>query len=363
MEYRYYITTALVIITLQLLIYLFTRTIFWLFGDVSNRKARIGLSAFFFIAANGTIIITLLRIFPHMFRVSAIMLLILLFAAFTSIGAIAIYHLLKSFVSKQKLNTTLKILYPFVFIGLLGFSIFNAYSPVVKHYSITLDKTLSKPLRIGVASDLHLGILFGNKQLDKLADIMNAEKVDLILLPGDLMDDNVEAYLAENMQPHLAKLRAPLGVYATLGNHDLFGHQQAIYQELTKAGIHVLMDQTLNVNNQFVLVGRNDDLMKTRPSLAQLLQNIDTELPIFVMDHRPTEIEEHAKLPIDLQVSGHTHRGQVFPASILTKLIYRLHYGYEKIEKGHFFVTSGYGFWGVPMRLGSRSEVFIIDVK
>jgi len=85
-------------------------------------------------------------------------------------------------------------------------------------------------------------------------------------------------------------------------------------------------------------------------------------LPVILMDHRPTDIEQHANLPIDIQLSGHAHNGQIFPANLIVKFIYRLSYGYEQINQGHFFVTSGYGFWGVPMRLGSQSEVMIIDV-
>ena len=132
---------------------------------------------------------------------------------------------------------------------------------------------------------------------------------------------------------------------------------------MQKAGIQVLWDRAITINDQFVIIGRNDDLLRSRPSTEELLQNVNTRLPVFLMDHRPTEILHHAELPIDVQVSGHAHKGQVFPANIITKLMYRLHYGYEKIGNGHFFVTSGYGFWGIPMRLGSQSEVFIIDVK
>jgi predicted MPP superfamily phosphohydrolase len=189
------------------------------------------------------------------------------------------------------------------------------------------------------------------------------EKVDIILLPGDIMDDNVNAYLAEKMQPHLAKLKAPMGVYATLGNHDLFGDQDRIDQEIRKAGITVLRDETLTLNNELVLIGRNDDLTRNRPSTEILLKQVNTDLPTILLDHRPTDIEKHASLPLDIQVSGHAHKGQIFPASLITKMIYRLDYGHEKIGNPHFFVTSGYGFWGIPMRLGSQSEVVIIDVK
>ncbi len=141
-------------------------------------------------------------------------------------------------------------------------------------------------------------ILVGARQLDKLADIMQREKVDIILLPGDLMDDNVAAYRAENMQPHLEKLRAPLGVYATLGNHDFFGHEREIAEELTRAGIKVLANESLVVDGA-ALVGRNDDLDTQRPSTAALLQGQNTDLPVLLLDHRPSQIDEHAKLPVE----------------------------------------------------------------
>ena len=96
---------------------------------------------------------------------------------------------------------------------------------------------------------------------------------------------------------------------------------------------------------------------------AELLKQADTSKPVVLLDHRPSEIELHSTLPIDIQVSGHVHNGQIFPANFIVRAINRLHYGYEKIGNGHFFVTSGYGFWGIPLRLGSQSEVLIIDVE
>ena len=84
---------------------------------------------------------------------------------------------------------------------------------------------------------------------------------------------------------------------------------------------------------------------------------------MILLDHRPSDIDEHSQLPIDLQVSGHTHNGQVFPANFIVSAINRLGYGYEAIGQGHFVVSSGYGFWGIPFRLGSRSEVWLINVS
>lgn len=355
MELRYYIIFGAAFLALQLFLYSFGRTLGWLFNlQPKTRKWLTGLSI---LSVDALFILTLTRTITA-FRSVALILALLLFAFLLSILTACIIKL-----SKGKASKWLRVAYPFAFAGIVGLSVYNAYTPVVIHQTITLDKPLKQPLRIGLASDTHLGKLFGGKQLDELAEIFNREKVDLILLPGDIMDDNVEAYVAENMRPHLAKLQAPLGVYATLGNHDFFGAQQQIAQEIQKAGIQVLWDQAVEINGQFTIVGRNDKTFRARLPTEQLLAEVNTALPVFLLDHQPDEIEKHAQLPIDLQVSGHTHKGQIFPANLITKLIYPLDYGYKKIGNGNFVVTSGYGFWGIPMRLGSQSEVWILDIK
>lgn len=359
MEVRHYITLAIAVFALQFLLFVFSRTAAWLFNLSHKGYRRVLLASY--LLANSAMIVHITQLVP-LFRPMALMLTLLLFLFFISCGTVLIYLLCKRSVPHKNLQIGLRLFYPIAFFSLIGLALYNAYTPKVVRYSVTIDKPL-EPLRIGVASDFHLGKLFGGKQLDQLAAIFNREKVDLILLPGDIMDDNVDAYVAENMQPHLAKLQAPLGVYATLGNHDFFGAQRTIAEEIRKAGIHVLWDQAVTLDGKFAIIGRNDDLNKKRPSAEQLVQGLNTDLPIFLMDHRPTEILKHSKLPIDLQVSGHTHNGQIFPANLITNAIYRLAYGHEKIGLGHYVVTSGYGFWGVPMRLGSQSEAVIIDIK
>lgn len=363
MEVRHYITLAVAVLALQFFVFSFARTLAWLFNLSAKKRKWIMFGCY--LIANSVMLLHATFIVP-MFRPIALMLTLLLFSVFVSGAVWLIYQFCKRFISlhfwQQYLRLPLRIGYPIAFFGLIGLGLYNAYTPKVVHYSIVLDKPIT-PVRIGVASDFHLGKLFGEKQLDQLADIFTQQKVDLILLPGDIMDDNVDAYLAENMQPHLAKLHAPLGVYATLGNHDFFGQERTIADEIRKAGIQVLWDQAVTLSGKFTIIGRNDDLNKNRPSAEQLLQGVDTRLPVFLMDHRPSEIVAHSQLPIDVQVSGHTHNGQIFPGNLITNLVYRLGYGYEKIGRGHYFVTSGYGFWGIPLRLGSQSEVMIIEVK
>lgn len=348
---------------LQLFTYFFARFLIWWLA-IQSKTARKRLFAGCFLFGNGLLISALVLRVHGLFRWSAVWLVLLLFTFFTSLIVLFLYHVLK-LTKKQPAHYTraLRILSPLILLSFFGTAIYNAYTPVVRHASISINKPLAQPIRIGMAADTHLGILVGARQLDKLSNIMAQEKVDMILLPGDIMDDDTVAYEAENMKPHLQKLRAPLGVYATLGNHDLFGQERAITQALQDAGITVLHDNAVLVDNRVWVVGRPDNLDKNRLPTKQLLTQADTTLPVFLLDHRPDGVLEHSQLPIDVQVSGHVHNGQVFPANYIVKMINRLHYGYEQIGLGHYFVTSGFGFWGVPFRLGSQSEVWIIDVK
>lgn len=255
-----------------------------------------------------------------------------------------------------------------VFIGLFVYALYSAYIPKVRHLTVTINKPLLKPLRIAVASDLHLGRLFGNKAIDRLQRLITQSQADMLLMPGDIMDDNTQAFSDYNMAANLARLCAslPYGVYATLGNHDLYGHEKPITESLRNAGVQLLNDEVLRLDYKgqpVWLVGRFDNHKRQRVATTELLAQVNTEEPVILLDHRPSDIIEHSLLPIDLQLSGHTHNGQIFPANFIVSSINRLGYGYEAIGKGHFVVSSGYGFWGIPFRLGSRSEIWLISLS
>ncbi|WP_218689988.1 metallophosphoesterase [Psychrobacter sp. BF1] len=255
-----------------------------------------------------------------------------------------------------------------VFIGLFVYALYSAYIPKVRHLTVTINKPLLKPLRIAVASDLHLGRLFGNKAIDRLQRLITQSQADMLLMPGDIMDDNTQAFSDYNMAANLVRLCAslPYGVYATLGNHDLYGHEKPITESLRNAGVQLLNDEVLRLDYKgqpVWLVGRFDNHKRQRMATTELLAQVNTEEPVILLDHRPSDIIEHSLLPIDLQLSGHTHNGQIFPANFIVSSINRLGYGYEAIGKGHFVVSSGYGFWGIPFRLGSRSEIWLISLS
>ena len=259
------------------------------------------------------------------------------------------------------------------FIGLIALGLYNVYTPTVRHLSISIDKPMPVPVRIAVVSDLHLGELIGIGHLDKLAGILNDEQVDLLLMPGDAMDDDTVAYDAYGMASHFKAVvdATGFGAVASLGNHDLYRRQaQAdIVKAITDTGTLLLDDKTAQIDIQkdgkitsLSAIGRFDDHVAARLPTAELIKQVKTDQPVILLDHRPSQIDENSQLPIDLQVSGHTHNGQIFPANFIVAMMNRIGYGYEQVGNMHTVVSSGYGLWGVPLRLGSQSEVWIIDM-
>ncbi|QMT31674.1 metallophosphoesterase [Alysiella filiformis] len=336
-------------------------------GKMRHVWARRGLLLMVLAISNGLMLLAFLRLHHHIFRINAIWLTVLWFVFLATVLAWIVANILRRsrvarYQNADLLQADLRKIAPVLVVAMFGLGWFNAYVPAVRRVVIEIDKPMAQPVRIAMVADTHLGVLVGKRQLDKLANILNEEKVDLVLMPGDIMDDDIAAYTAENMKPHLQKIRAPLGVFATLGNHDV-REGKHITQAIESAGIRVLRDEAVWVDNRFWVVGRPDNLDAERLPTAQLLQKANVQQPIFLLDHRPDGVLAHAKLPIDLQVSGHVHNGQIFPGNWVVRFLNEIHYGYAKRGNTHFVVTSGYGFWGIPFRLGSQAEVWIIDVQ
>ena len=247
-------------------------------------------------------------------------------------------------------------------ISMSALGLYWAYSPIVKSETIKVDKKIEKPIKIAMVSDLHLGTFFGNGQLEKLNKIISEQKPDAVVIAGDLMDDDMVMYKKRNMKETLSKLNAPLGVYTTMGNHDR--DAQEIVDEVKKAGIIPLFDESVELNKDVTLVGRKDrSVSRDRLDTADLLKSVNLNQTIILVDHQPDAIDYHSTLPIDVQLSGHTHHGQMWPINYITKRIYTLDYGYKEINGRHFFTSAGYGFWGPPFKTTARSEVWIITIE
>jgi predicted MPP superfamily phosphohydrolase len=164
----------------------------------------------------------------------------------------------------------------------------------------------------------------------------------------------------------LQQLEAPHGVYAIPGNHEYFSGINAAVDYMEKAGINVLRDSTIRVAEGYFLVGRDDRQGNAfggkRQTLDSLMQNVDKSLPVIMLDHQPFALEEAEKNGVDLQLSGHTHHGQLFPFNFITKKVYEVSWGYKRKGNTHYYVSCGVGTWGPPVRVGHRPEIVIINL-
>jgi len=234
---------------------------------------------------------------------------------------------------------------------------------------VQLDLTATKPLqhksvKILMASDIHLGNSIGKKALKRYVDWINAQNPDLILLVGDVTDRSIKPVTEQRLHEELSQLSAKLGVYAVQGNHEYYsGQPDSLAHYLESAGIRVLRDETALIDSSFYLIGRNDRTNPRRRPLAQLVSGLDPSLPTIVMDHQPLHLEEASQQGIDLQLSGHTHEGQLFPGNLLVKQLFEVAYGYYLKGHTHVYVSSGLGLWGPQYRIGTQSELVSIQFR
>ncbi|HNW58256.1 MAG TPA: metallophosphoesterase [bacterium] len=243
----------------------------------------------------------------------------------------------------------------------------NARYPRVRHLALEIAKPAPVgQLRLLLATDIHLGTLIHNSRLQELVAQINAQMPDLILLGGDLFDEDVLSLSRQNMAGVLQQLTARHGVYAIPGNHEYFSGIDQALDYMRNAGITVLRDRTLKAADAVWLIGRDDRqgnmFGRQRRDLAELLAAADKSQPLILLDHQPFHLEEAENQGIDLQLSGHTHHGQLFPFQYITKALYEKSWGY--LRKGHtqYYVSCGAGTWGPPLRLGNRPEIVVIDL-
>ena len=373
MRYAFFIT---IFVLLQLFSVGAALSVQWWLQPWQTACLQTSVWVIVFVITNGLLLLSVNRAFKNSYRWISGWMLVMHFMLLTALVTSLFYggYWLITSLTGDALATPatvdfgLRILALAIFIGLFFYALYSAYAPVVRELSVNIDKPLAKPLRIVVASDLHIGRLFGSGAIDRLHHLMVKNTADILLMPGDIMDDNTQAFTDYNMAKNFAELckSLPYGVYATLGNHDLYGHEQPIVQALRAAGVQLLNDEVIRIEHEgqpVWLIGRFDNHKRQRVATTDLLAQVDTTQPVILLDHRPSDIAEHSQMPIDLQLSGHTHNGQIFPANFIVSAINRLGYGYEAIGKGHFVVSSGYGFWGIPFRLGSRSEIWLITLN
>jgi predicted MPP superfamily phosphohydrolase len=246
----------------------------------------------------------------------------------------------------------------------------NALIPVTREYNITINKSAGeiKTLRIAAVSDIHLGSIIRKRSIKKLSAILKDLKPDMVLLLGDIVDGEIGPVLRGDLLQYFTSPKSIDGLFAITGNHEFIGGANKTIPYIESKGIRVLKDEVVTLEGGIQLIGRIDRdsfrfYKKERMSLGELMKQADTTKPVILLDHQPFHLDETAKYGIDLQLSGHTHNGQMWPLNYVTSMIYELSYGYLKKRNTHFIVSSGYGLWGPRVRSGSRSEILIINLK
>lgn len=224
-----------------------------------------------------------------------------------------------------------------------------------------LSSKIEKPIRIVGISDLHIGYTISAKEVSKWVSLINAEKPDIVIIAGDIIDNHLRPIIEDSVSDVLNRINAPMGVYACTGNHDLMfaiNEDESFYKN---SGITLLRDSFINING-ITIIGRDDYTNLRREKLDEITQGVDKTSFTILMDHQPTKLNDAVNSGIDFQLSGHTHRGQVFPISLITDAIFELSHGYMKKENTHFYTSSGIGIWGGKFRIGTRSEYLVVDI-
>ena len=338
----------------------------WLRPKSSSRRFKILYSLVLVLAASSLIVgrmsgITFINIVGAYWMACFYLLLLLVPLAHMTVILLRLTRLPRHRTQKWAGIVTMGLVVFFLVYGT-----YNAYSPVVRNYDIKMEKGSSTldSLHIAMAADTHFGLLSGKNHAERLVKEINALHPDLILLPGDLFDDDIQPFLDQKIDQTLSKLHAPYGVYASLGNHDKHdGTIKELIETLEESGIEILYDEKVDVQGQFTLIGRKDRTERDRLPLDSLMDGVNLTKPTILLEHQPYELDKAERAGVDLMVSGHTHGGQVFPGNLITDAIYENDWGYLQKEQLQTIVTSGFGFWGPPIRIGTRSEVTSIQVQ
>ena len=273
------------------------------------------------------------------------------------------------FITQNRINAGRIAFYSVTFLTLLitGYGIFNARDIKIIDVDVVLEKLRKEknPFTIVQVSDIHLGKVITKDYLFKIVNEVNSLNPDIVVFTGDLVDDG-SANTTEMIEP-LSMIKTKYGKYFITGNHDYFGNIKDIEEKITRSGFRVLNNEYVVIDSTFVLLGLDyfygRSTNKDKRSIAEILSGADRNLPVVLLKHVPDDLDVIADGGVDLQLSGHTHHGQLFPFNIITNMVYKISSGLGKYKNLQVYVNSGVGFWGPPMRVGVPSEITKITLK
>ena len=246
----------------------------------------------------------------------------------------------------------------------------HAMKPILRNYVVHTDKLPAghPGYRIFFVSDVHLGSIRGQQSLQRLLTLARQKDFDLVLFGGDTLDEDVAPVISQNLGKQLLSIQSKLGVYGIPGNHEYIGGIDPALNYLRSHGMTILTDETVKPDDHLVLIGRTDrDITRftgqKRKALPDLIRNQQEKGFTILLDHQPFHLEEAANSGIDLQLSGHTHDGQLWPFNLITRKIYEVSAGTLIKGDTHFIVSAGFGTWGPPVRIGTTPEAWEIEIK
>lgn len=265
------------------------------------------------------------------------------------------------------------------------YGIFNARNIKVNEYSVTVNKSCGsdKHLKAVLVADLHMGYAIGVDHITNMVEKINQQDADIVIIAGDIFDNSYDGMDdPEGIKAQLKSIKSKYGVYAVYGNHDIdekilmgftfdWGGKQLNSKKMTnfikECNIKLINDESVLINDEFYLVGRRDTDKPgtedgTRAEISELTKDLDKTKPIFVLSHEPDELQKTADAGADIDFSGHTHDGQLFPGNLTIGLFWENPCGMIKKDNMYSIVTSGVGVYGTFMRVGTDAEICSVDI-
>lgn len=262
----------------------------------------------------------------------------------------------------------------FFTILVMGYGYYCMHDIVKTSYTINTEKAIREEgYRIALISDLHFSTTMNETTLEKYCREIEMEHPDFVVLCGDIVDEQTSFSDLQKVFQTLSTIPSDYGIFFVYGNHDRASYSsnsaftpEQLNQVLEENGIHILQEETYAITDDFTIIGRED--WYTRDSTVtseQLLTHVDTTDFLLLLDHQPRNLQQNAATGYDLQLSGHTHGGQIWPVGLITDLLGfgEMNYGYRSIDHFQVIVSCGMGGWGYPIRTGYHSEYVIIDIQ
>ena len=269
---------------------------------------------------------------------------------------------------------------------LFVYGVIHAQNTVVKKYDVTIGKEVEglTDLKAVLIADLHLSVNSNLPMIQRAVDLINEQQPDVVLIAGDIFTSSYNGLKdPEKYAAVLREIRSRYGTYAVYGNHDveetLFGgfpispiseafRTSQMEQFFKDCGFHVLYDETVTIADGAVqITGRVDgekagDGTSLRKSPSQVLADADQSKPVIVLQHEPVEFQKLKESGADLVLCGHTHAGQIFPGNLIVPFFNENAYGFKNVSGVDTIVTAGIGYYGPPMRVGTDSEITVVNI-